>query len=344
MNRTQAFSITAAIPTYKRPRQFGRALESVLAQSEQPDKIIVGDDGADEEVREICDSFRDSRIVYVARYPKLRMTENWDFVMRWASDGLVALLEDDNIWLPNHLENAKKLFRRFPDAGLYHAGHQEAWDQAGRLQVYRTYFPPWHGRLEREDGGVVPAEEVVLDALICGSINSSTVVVRRSVLDDMPSFDHRYLMGMDTLMWTRIAMVYPCIYSPSLDAIYTYHGKNVSTGEIAARRAGFQVRASRRLIVAEALNKRVISLAKMEDWLNRLPASQVAGILTMLAHPNTDPSLRKIAKDIWQSRREVRYTSGYLRASRILGWPVLEHADRIDILLGLLARVKARFP
>jgi len=332
--------ITAAIPTYKRPTQFRRALESVLTQTCPADQIVVGDDGAEQKVREICESYHDPRIIYIARQRARRMTDNWNFVTRWAEQGLVALLEDDNFWLPEHLENAKRLFVRFPDAGIYHAAHQEAWDCEGKLEIYKTYFPPWHEHLQAAGGGRVPTEQVVLDALICGSINSSTTVVRRGVFDQVPPFDHRYLMGMDTLMWTRLAMVSPCIYGIALDTVYTYHGKNVSVGEIVARRAGYQARASRRLISTEALQRGIISPERIKQWLERLPATEAAGPLTILAHRDTDPRLYTVARQVWKARADLRMTTGYLRASHILGWNVLGQADRIDTVLGKLGRFR----
>jgi len=337
----QNLSITAAIPTYKRPRQFHRALDSVLEQTLQPDQIIVGDDGEDEEVRDICLSYKDDRIVYVPRRSRKRMTENWNFVMRWARQGLVALLEDDNIWLPDHLSRAKQLFLRFPEAGIYHAGHQEAWDRGGHLEIYRKYFPPWHERLSLNGGGSVPREDIVLDALLCGSINSSTVVVHREIIEKIPPFDHRYLMGMDTLMWTRIAMVSPCIYGSNYDAIYTYHGNNVSVGEVASRRAGAQARASRRLIVSEALARGIISPTGIRQWLLDLSPNAASSVMTLLAHRTVPCELRRIVKEVWRARWTVR-SSGYLRASRILGFEVLSHADRIDVILGVLSKFRIR--
>ena len=332
----QALSITAAIPTYRRPREFRRALESVLGQTEGPDRIIVGDDGSQDEIREICESYGDARIVYVARRSKLRMTENWDFVMRWASGGLVALLEDDNFWYPDHLKRAKELLRRFPAAGMYHAGHQEAWDNGEELDLYKTYFAPWHDASGK--GAVVSTKDIVFDALVCGSINSSTVVVRREALDGVPLFDHRYLMGMDTLMWTRLAMAHGCVYGPHIDTVYTYHGRNVSASEVSSRRAGFQVRGSRRLIAAEALAADIVSEAEFERFLRDTPADQLAPVFTMLAHPETDPRLRAIARRVWSARRDLRNASGYLRAAALIGFGVLAQADRIDRVLGRLAR------
>ncbi len=308
-----------------------------MRQTQPPDVIVVGDDGSQAEVREICDAYRDSRIRYFARSPKVKMTENWDFVLRWSPDGIVALLEDDNFWYPDHLRRAVLLLSRFPAAGLYHAGHQEAWDRGQGLDMYKTFFPPWHNALIPPHGGVVDPAEIVLDALVCGSINSSTVVLRRAVLETVPTFDSRYLMGMDTLMWTRIAMRWTCVYHPSLDAVYTYHQNNVSRGEILSRRAGSQARASRRLIAHEALSCGLIDIPAVRARLQSLPPSDAAAMITMLAHSSTDAPLRAVALDVWRQRSDLRDTTGFMKASRVLGFGVLGQADRIDRAMSALA-------
>ena len=112
------------------------------------------------DVRDICLSFKDSRIHYVARQPERRMTDNWNFVTHWAGDGLVALLEDDNIWEVDHLAHAEQLWARFPESGIYHAGHREAWDDNGHLEFYRVHVPVWHARLAGDGGGVVEPLDV----------------------------------------------------------------------------------------------------------------------------------------------------------------------------------------
>lgn len=328
--------ITAAIPTFRRPEKFRRALLSVLAQTVPADQIVIGDDGADDEVRRIVDSVQDGRINYVSRAPQVRMTENWNFVMKWADDGFVALLEDDNFWISTHLESAHQILSRFPEAGIYHAGHREAWDYNGELEFYKSVRAPWHDELVPAGGGLVRNKDVIFDALTGGSINSSTVVVKRSVLELVPEFDHRYLMGMDTLMWARVALASSCVYSPTIGAVYTYHGGNVSTGEVRSRRAGSQVRASRRILLHEALTCDGISLVDLEDFALSLPAPQVAGLVTMLAHSSTSADVREMVRRVWRLRRNEPGVTRYVRASRFAGFGILAHVDFLDSCLGLL--------
>jgi len=332
-------TITTAIPTYRRPKQLAECLESVFRQSRLPDRIVVGDDAADPATEAVCRSFGDPRLTYIARRPRTRMTDNWDFVMRWAPDGLVALLEDDNLWLPNHLEHAESTLVAFPEASLYHDGHKEAWRRGGELEVTKVFTPPWHERCPAE-GRIVSTAAVILDALACGSINSSTVVVRREVMDRVPRFDPRFLMGMDTLQWARIAMVAPVVYGPWIGTIYTYHSGNVSLAEVAARRAGRQARGARRLLLQQALAEKLLDTKILDEWLRALPPPEAAFVLTMFAHGETPVEVRRVAQNVWRGRRDLRGASGYLRASRYLGFAALVHADTFDALLGLAARLR----
>jgi len=323
---------TAVIPTYKRPTKFRRALESVLAQTRRVDAVVVGDDDSSEEVRQIVQSYSDPRITYVARQCTGRMTDNWNFVTRWPNDGFVALLEDDNFWHPDHLLWAEKIFRRYPSAVIYHAGHQEAWDHNGHLSIYKTHFPPWHDRLVAEEGGKVDIKTAILDCLGAGSINSSTTVVARSAYDRVSGFAHRYPMGMDTLMWARLAMVGDCVYGPYLATTYTYHSENVSRTEISMRRAGRQSRATRRILLTEALAQGYISLTDLGEFLAASNEGTWATILTILAHRANGMDVRDLAYNEWRAHPERRGCTGFLRATRYLGFPLLSQVDKIDSL------------
>ncbi len=342
MHTRMSLRITAAIPTYRRPAQFRRALESVLLQTRPADAVIVGDDGSSDEVRQIVCSYSNPKITYVARHCTGRMTDNWNFVTRWPNDGFVALLEDDNIWHEDHLKWAELVLRRYPDAAIYHAGHQEAWDRDGRLDIYKCHFPPWHHRLAPEDGGLVDVRSVVLDSLAVGSINSSTTVAARAAYERSSGFDHRFPMGMDTLMWTRLAMDGGCVYGPYLATTYTYHCQNVSRTEISMRRAGRQSRGSRRLLLREALRLGCISLSDLGEFLAACDEGTWAAFLTMLAHEANGKAVRNLAYREWSLHPERRSGAGFLRATRYLGFPLLSHVDQIDYLWERWIRLSQR--
>jgi|GEM_PF-6415309 len=330
--------ITVAIPSYKRPLALSRAIRSCLAQTLPPTSIVVGDDAADTETESVCRAFNDNRIVHVPRHSLLRMTENWDFVTRWAADGTVALLEDDNFWDPSHLEVAARGFAKHPNASLVHAGHREAHDTGARLEYYRTVTPPWSSG----DGEPVEAStgDVIRDALLGGSINASTVVFQRKALDSVPGFDARYLMGMDTLMWCRVALKGAVVYSGSVTVTYTYHKGNVSGAEIRSRRAGAQARASRRIVAREALAAGALTAAGLRAWLMTLPPEKAGGVLTAFLGGARTDDLTRLALEVWSERKSVDVASRYLSLSRVLGSVVVRNADTLDAVLSSLSLIR----
>jgi hypothetical protein len=271
------------------------------------------------------------------------MTDNWNFVLGWADSGLVALLEDDNFWHPQHLEHAVEVLRRYPDAALYHCAKDDATEDAGTLNYRRRHpAPSWHEELA-DHGGIVPTRALLYDALACGSINASTVVLRREILNEVPSFDHRYLMGMDTLMWTRIAMKAPVVYGPWSDVVYTYHADNVSREELATRRATLHARAARRLLLAEALANGTLSSQELEADLERLPAAIAAPIVILAGDHRQPAAVRRAARRAFSRRADIRGASGHLRLAALIGFHSLGYTAAVDFMLSRWTHAFRRF-
>jgi hypothetical protein len=100
--RRPVASVATVIPTYRRPGQLVDAVESVLAQTWDDLVVVVVDDGAglpplpgDERLFAYSLS-RNCGVAGVVRNIGIRAT----------ASRYLAFLDDDNIWLPNHLEVA----------------------------------------------------------------------------------------------------------------------------------------------------------------------------------------------------------------------------------------------
>lgn len=110
--------ITAIITTYKRPKLLQRAIQSVLNQTYPHFKICVYDDASGDETREIVAeiSKRDSRIFYYCNKQNLGMVGNTCQAWATVDTPYFSNLADDDIFIPNHFENAIKGFRKYPEA------------------------------------------------------------------------------------------------------------------------------------------------------------------------------------------------------------------------------------
>jgi glycosyltransferase involved in cell wall biosynthesis len=97
-------TVTVVIPTCNRPSLLVRALESVLCQTFQDFEVIVVIDGPDLKTIEALSQFADSRLRYVELSTRVGGSEARNIGAREARGRWIALLDDDDEWLPAKLE------------------------------------------------------------------------------------------------------------------------------------------------------------------------------------------------------------------------------------------------
>ena len=108
--------ISVVIPTFARPKTLRRAIESVLRQTFVEYEIVVVRDGVDGVTEAVVASFADARIRLVALEGKVGGSEARNVGARAARGQWVALLDDDDEWLPEKLERQHALATPQADA------------------------------------------------------------------------------------------------------------------------------------------------------------------------------------------------------------------------------------
>lgn len=101
MNDTDLISVI--LPTYNRANLIKRSAESVLNQTYKNLELIIVDDGSKDNTKEIIDSIKDNRIVYVKQENQgasAARNKGIDF----AKGEYIAFQDSDDAWLPNKLE------------------------------------------------------------------------------------------------------------------------------------------------------------------------------------------------------------------------------------------------
>ena len=97
-------TVTVAIPTRGRPRLLRRALDSVLGQTFRDFEVIVVVDGPDEETEALLTAEFDQRLRFCINPSPLGGGAARNVAVRLGVGKWVALLDDDDVWLPEKLE------------------------------------------------------------------------------------------------------------------------------------------------------------------------------------------------------------------------------------------------
>jgi glycosyltransferase involved in cell wall biosynthesis len=185
-------------------------VESVLAQSVVPGEIIVVDDGSRDDTVERLAPY-EGRVRFL-RQENQGVAAARNTGLAQASGDFIAFLDADDAWHPQKLERQLQAFARFPDAGLVGT---EIWEGPTPGD-----FPVANGdKGAGGEKGSVPQEKhrdqtplrvdwVPLQRLVVKNcFTTSSVMVRRQLLERVGSFDPQLHGPEDYDLWLRIAEV-----------------------------------------------------------------------------------------------------------------------------------------
>ena len=128
-------TVSVVIPTYNYGRYICETIDSALAQTYKPLEVIVVDDGSTDDTRERLAAYSD-RIRYILQKNSgPAAARNTGIVA--AQGEFVALLDSDDLWLPEKVERQVALYLREQDAGIV-ATQRFAIDETGQRLDYEV--------------------------------------------------------------------------------------------------------------------------------------------------------------------------------------------------------------
>ncbi len=188
-------TVSVIIPTYNRCSTLQRSLGSVLNQSRPPEQVIVVDDG----------SYDGSADLIHTRFPQVDyLYQENSGVSAARNRGIaaargewIALLDSDDAWLPDKLARQMTALAQQPD---YHICHtEEVWIRNGkRVNAMRKHA---------KSGGWIFQRCLPLCV-----ISPSSVIIHRSVFEQVGVFDESLPACEDYDLWLRICARYPVLF------------------------------------------------------------------------------------------------------------------------------------
>jgi glycosyltransferase involved in cell wall biosynthesis len=204
MNTTQKPTVSVVIPVFNGAEFLADALDSVLAQTYQPVEVNVVDDSSEDETPRIAAAYA-SKVTYVRqRRGGPACARNTG--IRAASGDWIALLDQDDVWMPELLE---KLVKSATDTGADLVFCDAATLKNG-IVVEPTHFERHHlkSRLEAEtaDGVLCNPFELLLE-FGC-FVLPSAALIKRDALLDIGLFDECIYCTDDMDLWLRLSLKY----------------------------------------------------------------------------------------------------------------------------------------
>ena len=105
VSRPALSSISVIVPTFNRPEMLKETLKSIFNQTYQNFEIVVINDGG-ENVSDLIRKFQDHRIKYIEHEKNRGMAAARNTGIKIARGKYIALLDDDDLFYPNHLKVA----------------------------------------------------------------------------------------------------------------------------------------------------------------------------------------------------------------------------------------------
>lgn len=210
--------ISVVIPLYNKGPHIARTLNSVLNQTFQNFEIIIVDGGSTDNGIDVVKKFIDPRIKLIRQIGNgVSIARNQG--VNISQSNYIAFLDADDEWLPDHLENLFKLFKKFPDAGFIGTNYTIMVQEGKEIKpvIKNLEFSLKYGLIKRF---------FFILAIGYSPLIISSMGIRKDIFIKYGGFLTGKSWGEDHELWCRIALQENVGYCLSRSAIWHWDAEN----------------------------------------------------------------------------------------------------------------------
>ncbi len=220
--------VSVLIPVYRGEYFVAQAVASALSQTYVEVEVIIVNDGSPDGSRAMLAPYLALPNVKYIEKENGGVASARNAALQLATGDYVALLDQDDMWVPHKLARQVAIFERDSRVALVHADVTYI-AADGSVLPRDPYFP------QRVEGYCFPAFFLANPVMAC------TAVVRRSVLTDIGGFDETIRFADDYDLWLRIVRHHAVAYVDEPLAMYRVHASNESKKTVGIVSATMQV-------------------------------------------------------------------------------------------------------
>lgn len=208
--------VSVLTPLYKtRPDHLKEMIDSVLAQTfEDFEFLLLNDSPGDDYIRRIVESYDDSRIRYFENEKNLGISASRNILIKESNGLYLAILDHDDVCLPNRLEEEVKYLNQNPDVGVV-----SSWTD---LTDGRKHLR-W------------PEDNLEIKAYLqskCAVVHSATMLRKSVLIENNIFYEADCSPAEDYMLFVRLMGVTMFHNLPKVLLYYRFHEENTSQLQI----------------------------------------------------------------------------------------------------------------
>lgn len=211
--------VSIIIPAYKQADYLAKTIESALGQTHNEIEVIVVDDGSPDHTPEVAARYRDRANFKYVRQENAGLAGARNRGIIESTGAYLCFLDSDDLYLNEKVAKQALLLDRNPDVGFVYCDLTtiDEHDQPVADQFHVA-------DLKRELSG-----NIFHSLLQGGYFPPHTVMIRRSVLDQVGPFDPVLGGYADYELWLRVSGAgFKTVFLPERLVLYRRHSANMS--------------------------------------------------------------------------------------------------------------------
>lgn len=218
--QTSSLTVDAVIPVYNGAQYIKQALDSVVTQTHAPTTIYVIDDGSTDGTAEIVKHYSSLIPIQYIHQENKGLSAARNTGIQLCTSTYVALLDADDVWLPNKLAAQLQVFQssELKNLGLVYCQYSIIDGQGQDTSSFYIFHIDQTIRGQVFDN-IVPANKI--------ASSGSGVLIKRACFNQIGLFNESLTALEDWDMWLRIAQQYDLDFTTETLVKIRRHGQNM---------------------------------------------------------------------------------------------------------------------